>query len=365
MVAIVRPLVIGGLTATVPVIQAGMGVGVARARLAAAVMRAGGVGCISSVGLGRVKESIDNYAAESADKLAFEIREARRLAPHGVLAVNIMVALSTYREMVATCVRERVDVIISGAGLPLNLPRLVEGSAIRLVPVVSSGRSLDVILRSWHRKHQRLPDAVVVEGPLCGGHMAFTKEQLREPGSIPIASLLAEVRAALAPYEALYGRRVPALGAEAIATPEDAVAMMAGGFDGVQVGTRFVCSEESGIAPASKQVYVKAKAGDIELLDSPIGLPVKVLRTPLVERLLRGERIPMDCPFLCLRSCQAGKAKFCLAEALVNTMRGDTENGLFMTGSAIGRINDIIPAEEFLAPLRRLAEGNLTKGCGR
>ena len=356
MVATLRPLVIGGLVAPAPVVQAGMGVGVARAKLAAAVMRAGGVGCISSVGLGRVKESRENYAAESADKLAFEIREARRLAPEGVLAVNIMVALSTYQEMVDTCVRERVDVIISGAGLPLNLPKLVEGSAIRLVPVVSSGRSLDIILRAWHRKYRRLPDAVVVEGPLCGGHMGFTWEQLQNPGAVPIGGILAEVRRVLAPYEALHGRRVPALGAEAIATPEDAVAMIGRGFDGVQVGTRFVCTEESGLAPASKQVYVKAKAGDVELLRSPLGLPVKVLRTPLVERLLRGERIPVDCPFLCLRSCQAGKARFCLAEALVNTMLGDTGRGLFMTGSAVGRVNDIIPVEEFLAPLRRMSE---------
>jgi len=356
MSSIVRPLAIGDLTAAVPVVQAGMGVGVARSKLAAAVMRAGGIGCISSVGLGRLKESLENYAEESAEKLAVEIREARRLAPQGILAVNIMVALSTYHEMVATCVREQVDVIISGAGLPLNLPKLVEGSKVRLIPVVSSGRSLDVILRCWHRKYQRLPEAVIVEGPYCGGHMAFTWDQLKNPETVPITGILAEVKEVLAPYEAQYGRRVPVLGAEAIATPDDVVSMMAGGFDGAQVGTRFICTEESGIALASKQVYVKAKAEDIVLMHSPIGLPVKVLNTPLVQKLLRGEQIPLECPFLCLRSCQADKAKFCIAEALVNTMFGDVEKGLFMTGSAIDRINDIIPVEEFLAPLRRMAE---------
>ena len=144
--------------------------------------------------------------------------------------------------------------------------------------------------------------------------------------------------------------------AEAIATPQDVVDMMANGFDGAQVGTRFICTEESGIDPASKQVYVKAKEEDIVLMHSPIGLPVKVLRTPLVDKLLRGEQIPFGCPFLCLRSCEADKAKFCIAEALVHTMFGETDKGLFMVGSANGRINDIIPVEEFLGPLRRMAE---------
>lgn len=327
-----------------------MGVQVAKSDLAAAVMRAGGIGCISSVGLGRLQESLDNYIQESQQKLREEIRRARQLAPSGVLAVNVMVALSNYDDMIRVCAAEKVDMIVSGSGLPLSLPKLVsDAPSIKLAPVVSSGRAMDVILRAWHRRYQRLPDAVIVEGPTCGGHMAFTWEQLRHPESVTIESILADVKRVLAPYEAEYGRRVPTLGAGAVCDAGDLKAMLAAGFDGVQVGTRFICSEESGIARVSKEVYVKAREADIVVLHSPLGLPVKVIRTPLAERLLRNEKIPFGCPFVCLRSCESATAKFCLADALVKTLFGDVEKGLFLVGSGIGRVNDILPAEEIVA----------------
>jgi len=327
-----------------------MGVQIAKSELAAAVARAGAVGCISSVGLGTLDGSLGDYIQESNEQLGQEIRNARRLAPGGVIAVNVMVALSNYDKIVSVCVREKVDIIISGAGLPIKLPELTAGTDIKIVPVVSSGRAIKVILKAWHRRYQRMPDAVVVEGPLCGGHMAFTFEQVANPDSIPIAGILEDMKKELAPYEAEYGRRVPLLGAEAIVTCEDVMRMLALGFDGVQVGTRLICTEESD--PRSKEVYVRAKSEDVVLMNSPLGMPVKVLRTPLSERLLRGEKIPFGCPFLCLRACEASTVKFCLADALVNTFLGRTDEALFMTGAAIGSVNDIIPAEEFFVPFK-------------
>ena len=334
-----------------PVIQAGMGVQVAKSALAAAVARAGGIGCISSVGLGTIEGNLNDYLKESRDRLIEEIRRARALAPSGILAVNAMVALSNYDDVVATCVAEKVDIIISGAGLPISLPGLTAGSSVCLVPVVSSGRAMNVILKAWHRRYQRLPDAVIVEGPLCGGHLGFSEAQVARPETVPIQQLGIEVRAALAPFEAEYGQRVPMLGAEKVHDAAGVRAMMALGFDGVQVGTRFICTEESGIHPKCKEIYVKAKDEDVVVIHSPLNLPVRVLRTPLVERVMRGEKIPFRCPFLCLRACDASRAHFCIANALVNTVFGSIDEALFMTGCGIGDVNDIIPAAKFFKDL--------------
>lgn len=336
-----------------PVIQAGMGLQVAKARLASAVMRAGGIGCISSVGLGNLENSLQDYANDSKKNLRLQIQEARRDAPNGILAVNVMVALSIYDDMIAICVEEGVDIIISGAGLPLSLPGLVGDAPIAIVPVVSSARAMNVIMRTWHRRYNRLPDAVIVEGPLCGGHMAFTYDQILRPETVPIEKIRVEVQEMLAPYEAEYQRHVPLIGAEAVVTCDDVEMLLAKGFEGVQIGTRFICTEEAGIDRRSKEVYVGARNEDIVLMHSPLGMPVKVLRTPLVERLLAEQKIPFKCPFRCLRACDAGEAKFCIADALVATLHGDVENALFMTGSNVGNVTDIIPAEEFFEPLRK------------
>ena len=333
-----------------------MGVQVAKAELAGAVSKAGGIGCISSVGLGTLEGSLDNYFEETSKNLAIEIRKAREIAPEGILSVNVMMALSNYDDIIKVCVEEKVDIIISGAGLPVSLPGLTEGSNIKIVPVVSSGRSLAILLKAWKRRYNQMPDGVVLEGPLCGGHMAFSWDQLDHTDEVSIDKLLLEVKEALAPYEAESGISVPIIGAENIATCDDIVAMLEMGFDGVQVGTRFICTEESGLDPKSKQVYVDATDDDVVTIQSPLGLPVKVLRTPFSERILKGEKIPFGCPFLCLRACKANKARFCLADALVDTLFGNTEKGLYMVGSAIGKINDIISVNEFLAPLQKMVE---------
>jgi len=348
------PLKIGDLEVPMPVIQAGMGVQVAKADLAAAVARAGGIGCISSVGLGSREASENDYIADSREHLVKEIQKAKALAPNGIIGVNVMVALSNYNDVIKTCVEQKVDVIVSGAGLPIPLPGLTKGSNIKLIPVVSSGRAMKVILKSWHRRYQVVPDAVIIEGPLCGGHMAFTEEQVLHPELAPIQNILNDVKTELASFEAEYGKKIPLLGAENVVTAKDVLIKLDMGFDGVHVGTRFICTEESGIDIKSKEVYVNAKDEDVVVLHSPLGLPVKVLRTPLVEKLIKGEKIPFGCPFRCLRACEAKEAKFCIADALLDTLDGNTEKGLYMVGSGIGRVNDIIPAEEFFEPLKKL-----------
>jgi NAD(P)H-dependent flavin oxidoreductase YrpB (nitropropane dioxygenase family) len=330
-----------------------MGVQVSKADLAGAVGRAGGVGCISSVGLGTLNGSLDDYIRESNIHLTNEIHRARELAPNGILAVNVMVALSNYDEIISVCVKENVDIIISGAGLPLNLPALTNGSPVKLIPVISSARAANLLIKTWHRRYNRIPDAIVIEGPLCGGHLGFSRDQIDDPASIPIGMILQQVRETVAPYEAEYGRRIPMVGAEAISNFEDAIHMLNLGFDGVQIGTRFICSEESGLDPASKEVYAKATQKDLVVIQSPMGMPLRVIRSPFVERLLSEEKIKFYCPFRCLRACDAGKVKFCLADAMVKALIGYVEGGIYSVGCGIDKCNEIIPAEEFFVPFRK------------
>ncbi len=333
-----------------PVIQAGMGVRVGMAPLASEVIRCGGMGTIASVGLGDIEKSKRNYEEESCAVLAEEIRAARRMTNgKGPLGVNIMVALSIYEAVVRTTVREKVEYIISGAGLPIYLPEYVGKDAdIALIPVISSGRSLDVIMKAWKRRYARKPDAIIVESPLCGGHLGFSMEELACPETRSVEILLREARDILKNYDC----RVPVLAAGAISNRCDIEAMIRLGFDGVQIGTRFICLEESGMPRAGKELYVKARPEDVVIIKSPVGMPVRVLKTPLVERVMAGERERFSCPYRCLRTCDCSVVPFCIAKALLDAWKGDVANGLFMTGCDVEGVTEIVTTREFFDTLK-------------
>lgn len=342
-------LKIRNLTSEFPVIQAGMGVRVGMAPLASAVIKCGGMGTIASVGLGDIEKSKSNYEEESCDLLAKEIREARRLTGgKGPLGVNIMVALSIYEAVVRAAAKEKVDFIISGAGLPIYLPGYVGDADIALIPVISSGRALEVVIKAWKRRYNREPDAVIIESPLCGGHLGFTLEQLAHPETRSIEILLKEVQEVLRNYNI----KIPVLAAGAVSNREDIEAMIKLGFDGVQIGTRFICLEESGMARPGKELYIKAKPEDVVVIQSPVGLPVRVLKTPLVDRILAGKKEPFYCPYLCLRTCDRNVVPFCIAKVLLDAWRGDTENGLFMTGCDVEGVTEIVSTQDFFNTLK-------------
>jgi len=336
------------LTSRLPVIQAGMGVRVGNATLAAAAIRAGGFGTIASVGLGDIEASKHDFINESNRELIAELRRARELTNgQGPLGINVMVALSNYEEIVRAGVSAGVDFIISGAGLPLPLPGYVGSAEVALIPVISSGRAAEVLVKAWLRKYQRQPDAVIVEGPRCGGHLGFTPEQLANDHSCSLDLLYREVRAVLDRYDC----PAPLIAAGEVACRADVEAALAMGYQGVQIGTQLIAAAESGIATASKQVFVNATPDDVVVIRSPVGLPVRVLRTPLVERVLAGKREPFTCPYRCLRTCNPRKAPFCIAKALLATWSGDVEHGLFMTGCNVGAIKNIYPLAEFFRSL--------------
>ena len=293
-------LKIGKLESQYPVIQAGMGVRVGNAKLAAATINSGGMGVIASVGLGDdFQRSLKLYESESEENLAKEMREARRLTGgKGPLGVNIMVVLTNYESMVKRAVKEGIDFIISGAGLPLRLPEYA-GKDVPLVPVVSSGRALEIILKSWIRKYDKRPEAIIIEGPLCGGHLAFTKEQLDKPKEHSLDIIYKECMDVLKRYSI---PDTPLIAAGAISYPVDVINALKMGYQGVQIGTRFICTEESGMSMQGKELYLSKSSKDTVVISSPVGMPVRVIRSPLVERVLSGSREPFVGPYKCLRS---------------------------------------------------------------
>lgn len=344
------PLKIRRLESHYPVIQAGMGVRIGSATLAAASVNLGAFGTIASVGMGNIEEAKHRFNEVCCNALAEEIRLAKKLCGNKKpLGINVMVALSNYREMVETGIREGVDFIISGAGLPLLLPEYAGNADVALIPVISSGRAMEVIVKNWLRKYNRKPDAVIIEGPHNGGHLGFTMEQIEHPETCSLDILLRDVKEVLARYSC---SDIPVLGAGEVCCRADIEKMLRTGFDGVQIGTCFICAEESGIDRRSKEVFVHAKKSDITVIKSPVGLPVRVLKTPLVQRILSGKREPFTCPYHCLRSCNPAKSLFCIARALLATWMGDVEHGLYMVGDNIEASTRIFPLREFFDTLK-------------
>ena len=344
------PLKIRNLESKYPVIQAGMGVRIGMAELAAATIREGGYGTIASVGIGDIERGKHHFVDECNTNFALEIQKAKKLCGgKKPLGVNVMVALSNYEEIIRTAVREGVDFIISGAGLPLPLPEYVGDADVALIPVVSSGRAFEVVVKTWLRKYNRKPDAVIIEGPKNGGHLGFTMEQIEHPETCSLDMILRDVKEVAGRYGV---SDIPYLAAGEVASRADIENALKMGYDGVQIGTFFITTEEAGISEKSKEVFINATKDDIVVIKSPVGLPVRVLKTPLVQRVLTGGKEKFTCPYHCLRSCNPGKSLFCIARALLATWSGDTENGLYMVGCNIDAVKKIYPVKEFFDTLK-------------
>jgi nitronate monooxygenase len=341
-------LKIRNLESKYPIIQAGMGVRVGNSTLSSETIKLGGFGTIASVGLGDIEKSKTDFVEESNRVLVEEIHRARRVSQNcGPLGINVMVALSNYEATIRAAVKEGIDFIISGAGLPIVLPEYVGDADIALIPVISSGRALKVVLAAWKRKYNRAPDAVIVEGPLCGGHLGFSMALLEEPDTCSLEILYKDVKDLLDEYE----YDIPIIAAGEVSSREDVEACLEIGYNGVQIGTYFIATMEAGMDVESKRVFVDAKPEDVVLIKSPVGLPVRVLKTPLVERVLAGKREKFACPYRCLRTCDPRKVPFCIAKALLSTWSGDVDNGLYMTGCNVDAITRIQPLKNFFDSL--------------
>lgn len=345
-------LSIGDISVPVPIIQGGMGVGISLSGLAAAVANAGGIGIIATADIGWDEPDFTKNSREANKRaLRRHIREARSRTK-GVIGVNIMVALQNYDDMVEVSVEEGVDIIISGAGLPFSLPKLVEGrKAPKLVPIVSSARAAQIICKKWQRQG-RLPDAVVVEGPLAGGHLGFKPEQIDDP-SHSLEQLIPEVVEAMRPFEDEAGRPIPVIAAGGIYTGADICAIMRLGAAGVQMGTRFVATHECDAAPEFKQAYLDSREEDIRIIKSPVGLPGRAIRNVFLDEVEQGGRRPKGCIYRCVHGCDFRTAPFCISEALIDAKKGDVRSGLIFSGHNAYRLDKIVSVAELVDELSR------------
>jgi NAD(P)H-dependent flavin oxidoreductase YrpB (nitropropane dioxygenase family) len=341
-------LIIGDLEINPPIIQGGMGVRVSGSGLASAVANEGCAGIIASVGLGAFEDAAMSEFDDLNNKaLRTEIRKARSLSK-GIIGVNVMVVLSNYEELVKVCVEEKVDLIISGAGLPLDLPRQTAGSNIKLVPIVSSARAFNIIYRKWKQNYNKVPDAVVLEGPMAGGHLGFAFDDVVNDKAPKLEQLVIE----LVDYVDTLEESIPVIAAGGIFDGHDIAKVLSLGASGVQMATRFVCTDECDVHDDFKQAYITAKKDDITIIHSPVGLPGRVILNEFTKRVTKGETIPFRCPYHCLRSCNPRTAPYCIAKVLTDASKGRLHNAFVFAGSNAYRCTEIVSVKTLINQLK-------------
>lgn len=359
-----RSVKIGKHTIDKPIIQGGMGVGISWDKLAGSVSENGGLGCISAVGTGYYehKSHVQKLVADrplevqnfySKEALTAIVHNARKICGDKPLAVNVLYAINDYGRVVKDACEAGADIIITGAGLPTNMPEFAEGFPdVALVPIVSSAKALKIICKRWKQRYDRLPDAVVLEGPLSGGHQGFTYEQCSMP-EYQLENLVAPVV-----EEARLWGDFPVFAAGGIWDHEDIVRMIELGAQGVQMGTRFIGTHECDAHPNFKEVIISAKEEDIQLIKSPVGYPARGVRTHLIELIEKREGPAIKCISNCVAPCERGvEAKavgFCIADRLSDAYEGDKELGLFFTGTNGYRIKELTSVETLM---HKLTEG--------
>ncbi len=332
-------LKIGNLEIRPPIIQGGMGVRVSRANLAAAVANTGCVGVIASAGLGQYEDFPDaEFERVNEQALRYEIRKAKHNTS-GIIGVNVMVALSDYENLVKTAVEEDVDIVISGAGLPLSLPKYLNGKDIKLVPVVSSARTFNIICRRWKSHFNKLPDAVIVEGVKAGGHLGYSYIDIKN-GTVP--ELEQTIHEVIKVADS-FGPGIPVIAAGGIFDGEDIARFLKLGASGVQMATRFVCTDECDAHENFKQAYLNAREDDITIIESPVGMPGKVINSSFVEQIKQGKTVPFECKYQCLKTCDPTKAPYCIAKVLANAAEGKLDDSFVFAGSNAYRCNEIVP----------------------
>ncbi len=346
-----KELVIGNLTAKLPIVQGGMGIGISLSGLASAVANQGGVGVISAAGIGMLEPDFySNYLEANIRALKKEIRKARELT-EGILGVNIMVALSNFSDMVKTSIDEGIDIIFSGAGLPLNLPKyLDEFKNTKLVPIVSSGRAAAIIAKRWLEKYNYAPDAIVVEGPLAGGHLGFSAQQIDNP-EYSLEKLVSEVIKEVKPYEEKAGKPIPIIAAGGIYTGEDIYRFIQLGASGVQMATRFVTTEECDASIEFKKSYIDSKEENLCIIKSPVGMPGRAISNKFIDDVNAGGKKPYTCPYHCIATCDYKSSPYCISLALINAQKGNFRHGFAFAGANAHRAKEIVPVKELMESL--------------
>lgn len=379
-----KPLHVGD-RALLPIVQGGMGVGISAHRLAGSVAAQGAWGTIASVDLRRHHPDLmarsagmsDGDAAKKGvieqanqEALRREIRQAREMAGgRGLLAVNVMRAVSDYAASVRTALQAGVDALVVGAGLPLDLPELAQDHPdTALVPILSDARGVALLWKKWERR-QRLPSAIVIEHPAhAAGHLGAAKVADLGDARFAFETVLPAVRQHI--REAGMEGRVPLIAAGGVRSCEDIQRLQSLGADAAQLGTAFVVTEECDAHPNFKQVLAEAREEELVEFTSVAGLPARAVMTPWLKKYLKAEErlqtvaqlkqrctLAFDCLSQCgLRDGLKGWGQFCIDQRLAAALRGETAKGLFFRGRGA------LPFGSQVTSVRQLLERLLTPG---
>lgn len=320
----------------------------------------GGIGVIAGAMIGMKEPDVaKDPLTANLRALSTEILKARQMTD-GIIGVNLMVALTTFTQMVRTAIENRADIIFSGAGLPLDMPRHLlqmceekkEEFKTKLVPIVSSARAATVIAKKWVTHFGYTPDAFVVEGPKAGGHLGFKPEELHDPAHA-LEVLVPQVVDAVKPMEDKCGRSVPVIAAGGVYSGADIMKFLNLGASGVQMGTRFVATHECDADERFKQSYLAARPEDVTIIKSPVGMPGRALENEFIQESRAGNKKPFKCIFHCVKTCEQEKTPYCIAQALINAMRGNLERGFAFCGANVARVNAIISVRELMDSLQK------------
>ncbi len=345
-----KPLIIGDLVAKIPIVQGGMGIGISLGGLAGAVAREGAVGIISAAQIGYMDPDFINTPYEcNLRAIKREYKKARTIAPHGIIGFNIMVAMKHYEDYVKEAVKAGANLIISGAGLPTELPLYVQSSGTKIAPIVSTEKSAKVILKYWDKRYNRTADMVVIEGPKAGGHLGFNEEQLSIFTEDMYVEEIKNIRSVVMEYEEKYQCKIPVIVAGGIEGPETMETVMKLGVQGIQVATKFVTTQECDAHENYKNAYVNAKKEDIKIVKSPVGMPGRAIINPFMEKIMDGKKMPPTKCYQCLQKCNPSEIPYCITEALIYAAKGDTEKGLLFCGSEAYHAEKIDTVKEVIA----------------
>lgn len=366
-----KSLTIGRKTVSTAIVQGGMGVGVSRSGLAGAVAKQGGIGIISTAQIGYDEENFEkDQPGCNIKAIKKHIEKAKEIAGgNGLVGVNVMVALKHYREHVQAAVKAGADLVVCGAGLPLDLPELVKNAitgegtensiskagshTTYIAPIVSSGRAAELILKRWDTKYGTTADMLVAEGPKAGGHLGYKPDELNDIEAVDFDRIIKDVIEVKKRYEEKYGHPIPVVAGGGIYDSSDVRHIMELGADGVQVASRFVATKECDAADAYKEAYINAKEEDIVIVKTPVGMPGRALNNAFIKRVSR-QREPVKKCYLCLEKCNPAEVPYCITKALTDAVKGDIDNGLIFCGANVCKINKISTVEDVM---NELAEG--------
>ncbi len=343
---------VGDKQSKYPIIQGGMGVGVSLHKLAGAVSKEGGIGVISTANIGYQEEDFNaNPMKANLRAIGKEIKMAREIAGEDkILGVNIMVALNHYKEIVKECVKNKIDLIISGAGIPKELPEYVKGSNTKIAPIVSSLRCCKLIVKHWIKKYNYIPDMIVIEGPEAGGHLGFKKEELEEDKKPKLEDITKEIVDYMKEVEKENDKKIPVIAAGGIWDDKDIQKFLNIGASGVQMATRFVTTYECDASQEFKKAYINAEQNDIKIINSPVGMPGRAIYNQFIKQCEQ-EKCKIEKCYQCIRTCNIVDTPYCITKALVNAVKGNMEKALIFCGSNVGKVKDLVSVHQLMQEL--------------